>query len=181
MTTLKLQEVESKIIEIRNQQVILDSDVAVLYGVETKRVNEAVKNNPEKFPEGYIITLTQGEKREVVENFDHLSYLKFSSVLPKAFTESGLYMLATILKSSVATQTTITIIDTFTKIKELSRIIVQIPETSEKEKQNSLMQKSGGIISELIGSNLKTTDTETNFELNLAIMKIKHNIKRKQE
>ena len=92
-------EVESKIITLRDQQVILDSDVAELYGVETKRINEAVSNNPEKFPEGYVLMLTNEEKTEVVEIFDHLSKLRFSPQLPKAFTEKGLYMLVTILKS----------------------------------------------------------------------------------
>lgn len=81
-------EVENKIITLRNQQVILDSDVAELYGVETKRVNEAVGNNPEKFPEGYVLLLTNQEKAEVVENFDHLARLRFSPQCPKAFTEN---------------------------------------------------------------------------------------------
>jgi len=87
-------EVENKIIILRDQQVIVDSDVAELYGVETKRINEAVSNNPDKFPEGYVITLSYEEKSEVVEIFDHLSKLRFSPQLPKAFTEKGLYMLA---------------------------------------------------------------------------------------
>ncbi len=91
-------EVEDKIIEIRNKHVIIDSDVAQLYGVETKRINEAVSRNPEKFPEGYFVELNENEKQEVVANCDHLASLKFSPNLPKAFTEKGLYMLATILK-----------------------------------------------------------------------------------
>jgi hypothetical protein len=77
----------------------LDSDVALLYGVETRDINKSVKNNPDKFPDGYIISLSKKEKAEVVENFHHLNSLKFSPTLPKAFTEKGLYMLATILKS----------------------------------------------------------------------------------
>ena len=97
MKTNLLPQVEEKIITLRNQQVILDCDVAELYGVETKRINEAVSNNPEKFPEGYIWQLTNSEKIGVVENFDHLKNLRFSPQLPKAFTEKGLYMLATIL------------------------------------------------------------------------------------
>lgn len=88
--------------------------------METKEVNQAVRNNAEKFPEGYVIALNMTEKTEVVKNFDHLENLKFSSSLPKAFTEKGLYMLATILKSERATQTTIAIIETFAKIRELS-------------------------------------------------------------
>ena len=89
--------VEEKIITLRNQQVILDCDVAELYGVATKEINQAVRNNPEKFPEGYIFELDNQEKGEVVKIFDHLQNLRFSPQLPKAFTEKGLYMLATIL------------------------------------------------------------------------------------
>ena len=80
---VKFDEVENKIIQLRNQKVILDSDVANLYGVTTKEINQAVKNNPEKFPEGYIFSLTKEEKAEVVNNFDHLGKLKFSTQLPK--------------------------------------------------------------------------------------------------
>jgi len=95
-------DVESKIITLRNQQVILDSDVAELYGVETRDINKAVKNNPQKFPNGYVFELNVSEKSKVVENFHHLQKLKFSPQFPKAFTEKGLYMLATILKSPKA-------------------------------------------------------------------------------
>jgi len=96
---MNLENIKSKIITIQGQQVILDSDAAELYGVETKRVNEAIRNNPDKFPEGYIIVLTDSEKSEVVENFDHLSKLKFSPSPIKGLTEKALYILATILKS----------------------------------------------------------------------------------
>jgi len=82
-----LPEVEKKIITLRDQQVILDADVADLYGVETKEINQGVRNNPRKFPEGYVFELTDNEKTEVVKNFDHLQKLKFSPQLPKAFTE----------------------------------------------------------------------------------------------
>ena len=76
--------------------------MAKLYGVATKIINQAVKNNADKFPLGYVLELTSSEKAEVVKNFDHLNGLKFSSQLPKAFTEKGLYMIATILKSEKA-------------------------------------------------------------------------------
>jgi hypothetical protein len=75
---MDLEKIKSKIITIQGQQVILDSDCATLYGVETKEVNQAVRNNPDKFPKGYIITLTDSEKAEVVKIFDHLVKLKFS-------------------------------------------------------------------------------------------------------
>ena len=183
------KEVEEKIISVRGQDVLLDSSVAELYGVETKRINEAVKNNPEKFPEGYIITLTAQEKNEVVENFDHLEKVKFSPALPSAFTEKGLYMLATILKSSRATQTTIAIIEAFTKIRELSRIINQLSETQENAQQKALMQKSGEILAELIGPEVSRSDDEalevdgdeTTIELNLAFVKFKRTVKRSKK
>jgi hypothetical protein len=99
---IKFHDINSKIITIRNNKVILDSDVAELYGVQTKEVNQAVRNNAEKFPEGYVFKLQNAEKQQVVKNFDHLEKIKFSPVLPNAFTERGLYMLATILKSPSA-------------------------------------------------------------------------------
>ena len=80
---MELQIIKDKIITIQGQQVILDCDVAELYGVETKHVNQAIKNNPEKFPDGYIISLSQSDKEEVVENFDHLAKLKFSPAPPR--------------------------------------------------------------------------------------------------
>ncbi|MGC4129549.1 MAG: ORF6N domain-containing protein [Bergeyella sp.] len=146
---VKFSNIEDKIITVRNQKVIIDSNVAELYGVETKRINEAVKNNPEKFPFGYIFELTKDEKQDVVENFDHLEKLKFAKSLPKAFTEKGLYMLATILKSEKATQTTIAIIETFIKIRELSRTVAELSEIKDENEQKSLMQKSGEIISDI--------------------------------
>lgn len=81
------KDVEERMIMLRNQPVLIDADVAELYGVETKRVNEAVKNNPRKFPYGYLFELDKYEKAEVVEKFDHLKKLKFSKVSPTAFTE----------------------------------------------------------------------------------------------
>ena len=104
------REIEARLIELRGKKVLIDRDVAELYGVETKRVNEAVKNNPDKFPEGYFFTLQGVEKQQLVENFDHFKTLKNSPVEPRVFTEKGLYMLATILKSERATAVTIAII-----------------------------------------------------------------------
>ena len=108
---------ESKIIVIRDTQVILDRDVAELYGVETRDINKAVKNNPKKFPPGYIIELNSSEKQELVENFHRFNTLKHSTVAPHAFTEQGLYMLATILKSPMATATELPL-EEIQKLKE---------------------------------------------------------------
>ena len=95
-------QIREKIVSVRGQNVLIDSDVAALYGVTTKEVNQAVRNNQDKFLPGYVIPLDNRTKEEVVKNFDHLQSLRFSHVLPKAFTEKGLYMLATILKSPQA-------------------------------------------------------------------------------
>lgn len=99
------KEVESKVITLRDTAVIIDRDVAELYGVETREVNQAVKNNPEKFPDGYIFNLQVAETQELVKNFDRFIPMKHSTSA-KAFTEKGLYMLATILKSEKAAQVT---------------------------------------------------------------------------
>ena len=179
---LKLNEVEKKIITIRNQPVIIDSDVAVLYGVETREINQAVKNNPEKFPEGYIIELSEEEHKSLKskiltlkkkERGQHVKYL------PKAFTEKGLYMLATILKSSKAIETTIAIVETFTKFRELTRTISAIPVAKDEPEQKSLMAKSGDIITDLLDDGLSVNETKTTIELNFSMLKIKHTINRK--
>lgn len=176
---VNFKDVEKALLEIRGQRVILDSDVARLYGVNTMRVNEAVKNNPDKFPTGYIIELTKDEKNEVIENFDNPK-LKFSPVLPKAFTEKGLYMLATILKSPKATQTTIAIIETFAKIKELTRTVSKISESHDEQEQKGLIQHGGDILSDLLYQEIPISSTEISVELNFAVLKLRHTIKRKK-
>ncbi|MFM9944680.1 MAG: ORF6N domain-containing protein [Bacteroidia bacterium] len=167
---ITFEQIEDKIIFIHNQQVILDSDVAKLYGVETKEINQAVKNNPDKFPEGYILITPDTVKTELVKNFDRFNKLKHSSILPNAFTEKGLYMLATILKSPTATQTTIAILETFAKVRLLSQTITELSENPEGTKQKSLMAKSGEIITELFSYDKGNTDTETSIELNFAVI-----------
>ncbi|MBR2772338.1 MAG: ORF6N domain-containing protein [Bacteroidales bacterium] len=177
-----LPEVEKKIITLRNQQVILDADVAQLYGVQTKELNQAVKNNPEKFPEGYILELNELEKLELVKNFDRFEKQKHSTVLPKAFTEKGLYMLATILKSPKAVETTIAIVETYAKLKELSRVIVEVPQHEDKStEQQVLLHHGGQLVEEIISDILPKQSSETSFELNLAMFKFKHSVKREND
>lgn len=177
---VKFSEVEDKIIKLRDQNVILDSDVAVLYGVETRDINKSVTNNPNKFPDGYILTTTKEELDDLRCKVSTTNLSK-TRTLPKAFTEKGLYMLATILKSERATQTTIAIVETFTQIRELSRTISELSASPEEHVQKQLMQRSGDIISDLLGEDLQTTDTETSIELNFAVLKFKHTIKRKSD
>ncbi|MDR0305558.1 MAG: ORF6N domain-containing protein [Chitinispirillales bacterium] len=178
--TIQSSQVENIIITIRDERVIMDIDVAAAYGVETREINQAVKNNPEKFPDGYIIELNQNEKMDAIKNFDRFDKLKRSNTTPKAFTEKGLYMLATILKSPKATQTTIAIVETFAKIRDLSRSIGELSKKPEKMKQNALTQKSGEIISDILGDDLNISGTETDIEINFAVVKFKHKVHRKK-
>jgi hypothetical protein len=96
----KIENLKDLIVELRGESVLLDSDVSQIYGVETRDINKAVTNNPDKFPAGYVVELSKPEKIELVENFHRFNKLKHSTVNPKAFPEKGLYMLATILKES---------------------------------------------------------------------------------
>ena len=180
MDTIKLETVQDKIIDIRGEKVILDSDVAALYGVETKRINEAVKNNRDKFPEGYIFKLTDSEKKELVENFDRFNKIKHSSADLKAFTEKGLYMLATIIKSPKAVQTTLDIIETYARIKDLSRSISKLPKANETEQKN-ILEKAAEVIGDIVFSaddGMDVTGSETTYEANLGFIKIRKTVKK---
>ena len=176
-------EVENKIITLRNQQVILDSDVAELYGVETKHINQAVRNNPDKFPQGYIFLLKHQEitsLRSKILTLKSIGRGQHSKYPPKAFTEKGLYMLATILKSPQAVETTIAIVEAYAKLKELSRVIVEIPEQeNDKTLQQQLLRQGGQLVEDIIGDILPKQSSETSLKLNLAMFKFKHSVKRK--
>ena len=175
-------EVENKIIILRGQQVILANHVAELYGVETREISQAIKNNPEKFPEGYVFELDKREKGEVIKIFDNLGNLLYSPSPPKAFTEKGLYMLATILKSPKAVETTIAIVETYAKLKELSRVIVEVPQHEDKStEQQVLLHRGGQLVEGIISDILPKQSSETSFELNLAMFKFKHSVKRENE
>jgi hypothetical protein len=184
---IKFENLKDRLIKYNNDFVLIDSDVAELYGVETKDINKAVKNNPDKFPNGYILELTKEEKNKVVENFHHLSKLKYSPHNPKIFTEKGLYMLATILKSDIATQATLQIIETFAKVKELSQNINNIMKTTDKEVQKELVQKSNKILEEIIDVDAdileddedgEVIETTTKFEFNLGFAKVSRSVKK---
>ena len=114
-----LERIENKILLIRDQKVMLDSDLAHLYGVSTKRLNEQVKRNIKRFPNDFIFRLTKREKNEVVANCDHLKKLKFSSTLPYAFTEHGAIMLASVLNSSKAIETSIFVVRAFIRLRQI--------------------------------------------------------------
>lgn len=178
-TIIPFDNVREKIIRLRNQEIILDSDIAILYGVETKRINEALKNNPDKFPPGYVFILTEQEWIDLRSKFS-TARLQKARYYPKAFTEKALYMLATILKSPRATETTLAIVETFAQIRELSHAITELSQSPEEHERKALMQKSGDILNNLLGQDLNTTETETSIELNFAVLKLKHTINRKE-
>ena len=176
---VKFNQISDMIIELRGKQVLIDADVAALYEVETKEINQAVKNNPKKFPKGYVFT-ANSEETELVKNFDRFNNLKHSTAPLKAFTEKGLYMLATILKSDAATDTTIAIIETFAKLRELGRTISKLSRPQDQETQQQLVEKSDNILSDIMGDDLKVSETESEFELNFAVVKLRHKVVRKK-
>lgn len=174
---IRYEDAGKKIVRLRGQGVILDYDVAELYGVQTKEINQAVRNNPKKFPKGYVFEV---EKEELADlrSKNLTANRTMSRTLPKAFTEKGLYMLATILKGDKAVQTTIAIIEAFAKLRELSRTIGEMSRSPDKYQQKKLMERSGEIVDDLFGDDMQTTGTETEIELNFAVLKVRHTIKR---
>ena len=179
---IKLPNVNDKIVIIRKEAVILDNDIAELYGVQTRDINKSVKNNPDKFPKGYIFEISNQELENLRWKNSTTNISSMTRVLPKAFTERGLYMLATILKSPQATQTTIAIIEAFTKMRATSRSIAALMEDHQNDqKQKSALQKCEEVFGDIIGNALETASTETSFELNLAALKIKHTVKRSKK
>ena len=113
-------EIGSRIFTLRGKEVMLDRDLAELYGVETKRVNEAVRNNQDKFLEDFYFELTDKEF-EILRSKDSTTKFSKTRVNPKVFTEQGVYMLATVLKSKTASEVTVSIIRTFAKLREFTK------------------------------------------------------------
>lgn len=179
---IPFKEVEEKIIVVRGHEVLLDRDVAALYGVETKRINEAVRNNPRKFREGYMFELTSDESSVLRSKISTLELSegkgRYSKYNFKAFTERGLYMLATILKSKRAEDATIAIIETFAKVRELKRELLDLHKETDKAKQTSKMQHFGEVLTDIVMPDLQTSETESSLEINFLIGKIKHTVKR---
>ncbi len=114
---IPVERIGQLILLIRGERVILDSDLAKLYGVTTKRLNEQVKRNKARFPEDFMFQLTAQEKDEVVANCDHLKNLKFSPSLPYVFTEHGAVMAASVLNSPKAVETSIFVVLAFVGLR----------------------------------------------------------------
>jgi len=110
-------DIESRILTLRGQKVMLDADLAELYGVETKRLNEQVRRNAARFPDDFMFRLNAVEKAEVVANCDHLAKLKFSAALPCVFTEHGALMLGNVLKSDRAVEVSLMVVRTFVQLR----------------------------------------------------------------
>lgn len=116
---ISLEPIENKIFVIRGQKVMIDRDLAQLYGVETKYLNRQVKRNTKRFPDEFMFQLTPDEKRELVTNWHRFKTMRHSTVLPYAFTEHGVAMLASVLNSERAINMSILIVKTFIKIREI--------------------------------------------------------------
>ena len=185
---VNFNSVENRIIEVRGEKVILDSDVAALYGVETKRVNEAVRNNPEKFPDGYILELDNEEAKSLRSKFSTLdngrgNHTKYN---PKAFTEKGLYMLATILKSDRATQATLLIVETFAKVRTLKQELVTMQTALQNsdlapQEQKTMVQRFGEVLSDIVMPDLQPYEAAAEVEINFFIGKLKYTVKRRKD
>ncbi len=118
-TVVSPADVSSRILVLRGQRVLLDADLAELYAVPTKVLNQAVRRNDGKFPSDFAFRINAQEKAEVVTNCDHLARIKYSRVNPLAFTEHGAIMAATLLNSPRAVEMSIYVVRAFVKLREM--------------------------------------------------------------
>jgi len=178
---------ENKLIELNSTLVLLDKDVADLYAIEPKRLREQLKRNIEKFPEDYAYQLSDEDLQLMVSQNATPSKQQLGGANPWVFTEKGLYMVATILKSKNAMKATFTIIETFSKIKELSRNINNIMKSTDENKQQELAQSSNALLEEIIDIDEEILqddeegeiiETQTKFEFNLGFAKVSRSVKK---
>ena len=175
--------VRSRMIEVRGCQVLLDRDVAELYGVQTREVNQAVRNNPDKFPDGYVYEMTREESAALRSKFLTLEKGvgrgRYSKHGYKVFSEKGLYMLATVLKGKRAVQASLAIIETYAQLRSMVRDMEALQTLKDgSAEQAAQLAKTGHKLAALIGDNLSTESTKTTIELNLAVLKITHEVTR---
>ena len=116
---VKVGQIQRRILLIRGEKVIIDADLAEAYGVTTKALNQAIRRNADRFPPDFMFRLTKEEKQEVVTNCDHLEKLKFSPVTPRAFTEHGAIMVASVLNSPKAVEVSVFVVRAFVKLREV--------------------------------------------------------------
>jgi hypothetical protein len=155
ISLVPIEVISSRIRMIRGERIMLDADLAELYGVETKRLNEQVRRNRERFPEDFMFQLTAEEKAQVVANCDHLSRLKFSPTLPYAFTEHGAIMAASVLSTPRAVEVSVYVVRAFVKLRELlatnKGLAVKLAELERKlEGHDTSIHQLVGAIRELM-------------------------------
>ena len=178
--------VKSRMLIVRDQPVLLDRDVAALYGVQTKEINQAVRNNPDKFPEGFLLQLNNDEfsdwKSKILTS--NLSPAEKNAIkmgvrrAPKAFTERGLYMLATVLKGELATKATLAIVNTYAQVRSVKRELLELHKEGDKKKKHALMQHFGETLTDIVMPDPDEVETESSLELNFLIGKIKHTVRK---
>ena len=178
--------VKSRMLIVRDQPVLLDRDVAALYGVQTKEINQAVRNNPDKFPEGFLLQLNTDEfsdwKSKILTS--NLSPAEKNAIkmgvrrAPKAFTERGLYMLATVLKGELATKATLAIVNTYAQVRSVKRELLELHKEGDKKKKHALMQHFGETLTDIVMPDPDEVETESSLELNFFIGKIKHTVRK---
>jgi hypothetical protein len=178
--------VKSRMLIVRDQPVLLDRDVAALYGVQTKEINQAVRNNPDKFPEGFLLQLNNDEfsdwKSKILTS--NLSPAEKNAIkmgvrrAPKAFTERGLYMLATVLKGELATKATLAIVNTYAQVRSVKRELLELHNEGDKKKKHALMQHFGETLTDIVMPDPDEVETESSLELNFFIGKIKHTVRK---
>ena len=155
-TSLLLQpRIEHQILVIRGQKVMLDADLAALYGVQTKRLNEQVKRNIERFPVDFMFQLNEVEKAEVVANCDHLAKLKFSKSLPFAFTEHGAIQAANVLASTQAVEMGIYIVRAFVQLRQATSLHADLAKrlTELEEKTEACAASTTRFVMAIFSSN----------------------------
>ena len=178
--------VKSRMLIVRDQPVLLDRDVAALYGVQTKEINQAVRNNPDKFPEGFLLQLNNDEFSDWKSKFltSNLSPAEKNAIkmgvrrAPKAFTERGLYMLATVLKGELATKATLAIVNTYAQVRSVKRELLELHKEGDKKKKHALMQHFGETLTDIVMPDPDEVETESSLELNFFIGKIKHTVRK---
>ena len=116
---IPIGQIEQRILLIRGQRVMLDADLAMLYGVPTRVLNQAVRRNLKRFPQDFMFKLTQPEKNQVITICDHLKNLKYAKALPNAFTEHGAIMVASVLNTERAVQISVFVVRAFVKLREM--------------------------------------------------------------
>jgi ORF6N domain len=151
---VEAHRIERAILWIRGARVLLDTDLAALYGVPTKVLNQAVKRNRERFPPDFMFRLTRREKGKVVTDCDHLARLKFSSVLPQAFTEHGAIMLASLLNSPTAIEASLQVVRIFVRLREILASHAELARRLDEleRKHDRKFSQVFGTLRELLGA-----------------------------